>query len=381
MALSLFLLIGAGLFIRSLGNLRQLDTGFARENVLVVMTDPRVAYGTDPQKMLPLYRDLPARLHQLPGVQAASFSDVSFFSGNMSRGNIAYEGYALRVPQLEYPFKLRISPPFPATVGLSLVAGRTFSDTDNRDTRKVVLVSESIARRYFGTSDAVGRGLCFSDRFAADCAAAIVGVVKDVHYSSLREASPYTVYVPVLQEPRPRGDLLVRTAGDPLLMAPRVLEEVRRFNPDLRVVRTTTLDRLVDESIVQDRLMATLSAWFAGVALLLAMVGLYGLTSYTLRQRTNEIGIRMALGASSRMLQWQVLRGVLMLAIGGAAIGIPAAIAASRLISSLLFDVTPTDGVTIAGATLLLIAIAALTGVAPARRAMKVDPVVALRND
>ena len=146
-------------------------------------------------------------------------------------------------------------------------------------------------------------------------------------------------------------------------------------------MRTTTLDRLVDESIVEDRLLATLSAWFTGVALLLAMVGLYGLTAYTVRQRTNEIGIRMALGASSSVLQWQVLRGVLALAIGGAAIGIPAAIAASRFIGTLLFDVTPTDGVTIAGATLLLIAIATLTGAAPARRAMKVDPVVALRNE
>ena len=225
MALSLFLLIGAGLFIRSLANLRQLDTGFVRDNILVVMTDPRVAYGPDPVKHLPLYRDLPARLQQLPGVQMASFSDVSFFSGNMSRGNIAYEGYAQSVTPTEYPFKLRISPPFPETVGLPLVAGRTFTDADGRDAPRVALVSESIARRYFGIADAVGRRLCFSDRFAPDCAIAIVGVVKDVRYSSLRESSPYTIYVPVLQEPRSRGDLLVRTAGDPNVMMSAVLEE------------------------------------------------------------------------------------------------------------------------------------------------------------
>jgi predicted permease len=381
MALSLFLLIGAGLFIRSLANLRQLDTGFVRDNVMVVMMDPRVAYGPDPAKHLPLYRDLPARVQQLPGVQMASFSDVSFFSGNGSQGNIAYEGYAQRVARAEYPFKLRISPPFPETVGLPLVAGRLFTDTDGREAPRVALVSESISRRYFATSDAVGQRLCFSDRFAADCAIAIVGVVKDVRYSSLRESSPYTVYLPVLQDPRNRGDLIVRTAGDPNVMMGAVLDEVRRFNPEIRIVRTTTLDRLVDESIVQDRLLATLSAWFASVALLLAMIGLYGLTSYAVRRRTNEIGIRMALGAPGSAVRWLVLREVLALTIGGALVGVPAAIAASRFVGSLLFDVTPTDAATVAGATLTLIAIALLAGALPARRAAKVDPLVALRSE
>jgi len=276
---------------------------------------------------------------------------------------------------------LRISAPFPETVGLSLVSGRTFTDADGRDTPRVALISESIARRYYGTIDAVGRRLCFSDRFAPDCAVAIVGVVKDVHYASLRESSPFTVYIPILQELRSRGDLLVRTAGDPDVIVGRVLDEVRRFNPEIRVMRTTTLGRLVDESIVQERLLATLSTWFAGVALLLAMIGLYGLTSYAVRQRTNEIGIRMALGASNSSVQWMVLREVLGLTIGGAVVGIPAAIAASRFIHSLLFDVTPTDPAAVAAATLTLIAIALLAAAAPARRAAKVDPVVALRGD
>ena len=381
MALSLFLLIGAGLFVRSLANLRHVDTGFLRDNVLVVMTDPRVAYGPDPAKHLPLYRDLPPALQRLQGVQAVSFSDMSFFSGNMSQGNIAYEGHGQTVPRAEYPFKLRISAPFPETVGLSLVAGRTFTDADRGDAPRVALISESIARRYYGTVNAVNRRLCFSDRFAPDCAVAIVGVVKDVRYSSLRESSPYTVYVPVLQELRSRGDLLVRTAGDPGAVAGRVLNEVRRFNPEIRVVRATTLDRLVDESIVQDRLLATLSAWFAGVALLLAMIGLYGLTSYAVRQRTNEIGIRMALGASNSSVRWTVLREVLALTVGGAVVGIPLAIAASRFVHSLLFDVAPTDAVTVAAATLALISSALLAAAAPARRATKVDPVVALRAE
>lgn len=166
-----------------------------------------------------------------------------------------------------------------------------------------------------------------------------------------------------------------------MLMMPRILDELRRFNPEIRVERTTTFDRLVDESIVQDRLLATLSTWFTGVALVLAMVGLYGLTSYTVRQRTNEIGIRMALGASGRVVQWLILREVLVLVIAGTAIGIPAAVAASRFIRSLLFDVGPTDAGTIVVAAAMLIVIAVLVGTFPARRAMRVDPIVALRRE
>jgi ABC-type antimicrobial peptide transport system permease subunit len=176
-----------------------------------------------------------------------------------------------------------------------------------------------------------------------------------------------------------RGDLLVRTAGDPMPIAASVLDEVRRFNPEIRVLRTTTFERLVDESIVADRLLATLSGWFAGVALLLAIIGLYGITSYAVQRRTNEIGIRMALGASKRAVQWMVLREVLWLAVGGAALGIPAAVVASRFIRSLLFEVTPTDPVTIVSATVMLILVAVSAGAAPARRAMQVDPMVALR--
>lgn len=381
MALSLFLLITAGLFIRSLDNLRHLDTGFNRENVLIVMMDPRAAYGKDPTKYLPLYRDLPERLAQLPGVRSASFADASFFGGNVSRGNIAYDGYAQEVPQSEYPFKLRISPGFPETFGLSLVAGRTFTDRDDRSAPRVAIVSESIAKRYYPVQDAVAKRFCFSDTFHAACAVEIVGVVKDVRYNSLRQASPFTVYRPVEQEPRVRGDLQVRTLTDPRVMTAQVQDAIRRFNPELRVVHTTTLERLVDDSIVEDRLLSTLSSGFAVLAVVLAAVGLYGITSYGVHRRTNEIGVRMALGASKGDVQWMVLREVLLLVTAGTVVGIPAALAASGIVRGLLFGLTPTDPVTVLVATVMLILVAVVAAYVPARRATRIDPMAALRVD
>jgi len=380
MALSLFLLIAAGLFLRSLGNLRDLDTGFARENVLVLMMDAAPAYGNDPEKYLAMYRELTPRIEQLPGVRAASFARESFFAGSASRGNIAYEGQTGTAPRSEWPFKVRITPRFHETVGLSLIAGRTVSERDDRQAPKIAVVSESVARRAFPGQNALGKRFCFSNTFAADCAIEIVGIVRDVRYGSLREASPFTVYLPVEQQsPSHRANLEVRTLADPRVMTAQVQEEIRRFNPQIRVVHTTTLERLVEESIVQDRLLARLSTWFAVLALLLAAVGLYGITSYDVHRRTNEIGLRMALGASKGNVQWMVLREVLVLVIAGAAVGIPAALAAARIVEGLLFNLTPTDPVTVAGATVTLILVAALAGYVPARRATRIDPITALR--
>ncbi|HEU4892649.1 MAG TPA: ABC transporter permease [Vicinamibacterales bacterium] len=381
MALSLFLLIAAGLFARSLVNLRDLDVGFSRENVLILTIDPRPAYGNNPQKYTELYRQLPQQLTQLAGVHSASFADASFFGGNVSRGNVAYEGYVHVVPQSEYPFKVRITPGFPETFGLSLVAGRTFSSADDGRAARIALVSESVAVRYYGGRKAIGKRFCFSDTFHPACAIEIVGIVKDVRYNNVRQPSPFTLYLPIEQDPRVRGDLQVRTRIDPTAMSAQVQGAVRRFNPGLRVVHTTTLRALVEDSIVQDRLLSTLSSAFALLAVILSTVGLYGMTSYDIHRRTREIGVRMALGGSLSTVRWMVLREVVLLAAVGAAIGIPATLAASRLFRSLLFVVSPTDLVTIAGATALLTGTAALAGYLPARRATRLDPVAALRAD
>jgi predicted permease len=275
---------------------------------------------------------------------------------------------------------VRITPHFPQTFGLTLLAGRTFTDQDNPKT-PIAIVSESIAKRYFPDEDAIGKHLCFSDKFAADCAVEIVGIVRDVRYGNVREASPYIVYMPVQQVPPQRGDLQVRTRTDPSVMAAEIERAVRDFDPGVRVVHSVTLHRLVEDSIIPDRLLALLATFFAVLALVLSAAGLYGVTSYGVHRRTREIGVRMALGASSSSVQWMVLREVLMLGVIGAAAGVLAALASARIVRGLLFAVMPTDSVTLAGATIVLILIAALAGLIPARRACRVDPIRALRCD
>ena len=381
MALSLFLLVAAGLFIRSFANLRYLDPGFARENVLILMLDARVGYGDDIEKYRTMYRQLVERVEALPGIRSASGSSATFFGGSTSRGNITYEGHAGQVPKDEEPTKVRVTPRFTETLGLPLLAGRTFTGRDDHQAPQVAIVSESIARRYFPSANPIGKRFCFDSEFHTKNAIEIVGVVRDVRYSNLREASPYTLYLPLQQSRSQRFDLQVRTLADPGAMAARVQEAVRGYDPGVRVVHTVTLAGLVDDSIAQDRLLALLAGFFAVLALALSAIGLYGITSYGVHRRTSEIGVRIALGASSSDVKWMVLREVLVLVVAGAAVGIPAALAAAGIVRGLLFGVTPVDPLTIAGAALTLILIALLAGYLPARRACRVDPMQALRSE
>jgi predicted permease len=378
MALSLFLLIAAGLLVRSLANLRAVDTGFVRDHVLVLMLDARAAFGKAREQYVNLHQQLPQRIEGVPGVQSASLSSASFFGGSSSRGNIAYEGQTGEAPQNEWPFKVRITPRFPETVGLTLLAGRTFSDRDD-PTVPVALVSESIARRYFAGDHAIGKHFCFSSSFAVDCAIEIVGIVRDVRYGNLREASPYVVYLSAQQDPPSRADLQVRTRTDPAAMAAQIQKAVRDFDPRLRVVHSVSLERLVEDSIIPDRLLALLATFIAVLALVLSTAGLYGVTAYDVHRRSRELGVRLALGASRRGVQWMVLREVLILGLIGATVGVAASLASVRVVRGLLFEVMPADPATIAGASVVLIVIAAMAGLVPARRACRLDPIRALR--
>jgi predicted permease len=378
MALSLFLLIAAGLFVRSLSNLRGVDTGFVRENVLVLMLDARAAFGNARDQYLSFYQRLAERVEALPGVQSASLSSASFFGNSSSRGNIAYEGHAGEAPRNEWPLKVRITPRFPETFGLTLLAGRTFTDRDDPKV-PVAIVSESIATRYFPGDRAIGKHLCFSSSFALSCAIEIVGIVRDVRYSNLREASPYVVYLPVQQDLPNRADLQVRTLMDPAPIVADVQKAVRDIEPRVRIVHSVSLERLVEDSIIPDRLLALFATFFAVLALVLSTAGLYGVTSYGVHRRTRELGVRMALGASGRSVQWMVLREVLVLGVIGAAVGVAASLASARVVRGLLFGVVPTDPLIVAGATMVLILVATVAGFVPARRACRVDPMRALR--
>jgi predicted permease len=411
-ALSLLLLIGAGLFVRSLQKLQLVDAGFARENVLVLKLEPIKSFDKTPE-LAARYNELLRRVEALPGVQVASLVGYSPMSRRewLVMGQrpeeislMAIEGYT---PQPRENMELATMQVYPnsfAALGVPLLAGRDFGPQDIqkwdpglRCTREVTspgapppptrvgIINESMARRFFGSENPIGRRFGFA-RFGW-CGPEqtgwieIIGVVKDVKYTSLRNEGRAMYYLPFSQTPTGRGQmtLVVRTAGDSTTVAAAVRREARLHDPQMPMFEVETLATQVAASLREERLVALLSSGFGLLALLLSCLGLYGILSYAVAQRTKEIGIRMALGAVRRDVLWLVLRDALRLVLLGAALGIPAALAAARLVASQLFGVSAADPVALGLATLLLLAVAAVAGYLPARRAVRVDPLVALR--
>jgi predicted permease len=375
-ALSLLLVIGAGLFVRSLRNLKRLDAGFKREGVLVLGVDSAATGYADAQ-LKSLYRQLLGRVGALPGVSSASLAFQTFRGPGSGICCISIQGAP---PLAEEDRRVNadyVGPRFFETMGTPLVSGRGFDLRDDENAPKVAVINEAAARYYFPDGSPLGRRFDQSKNKGIE----IVGVVKDARHYGLREQAPRMFYLPLLQHGTPPNFLAVRTAGDPRGMAAAVRQALQEVDPKLPVVEVTTLGEQVDASLVPERLIATISGFFGFLALLLSCVGLYGLMSYAVARRTAEIGIRMALGARPGNVLWMVLREALLLALVGVATGLPAALAATRLIESLLFGLTPADPTTVSLATLLMIAVAASASYLPARRASRVDPMVALRYE
>jgi predicted permease len=409
-ALSLLLLIGAGLFVRSLQKLRQVDAGFASENVLVMKLEPVGSDSKTPQ-LAARYDELVRRVEALPGVKLASLVGYS----PMSRREWLVMG---QTPETSNPMTIHGYTPQPgeemtipwmqvypnsfATLGVPLLAGRDFGHQDSAQWRpanqcppsarapQVGIINESMARRFFGNKSPVGRRFGFSNSVGRCPGASepdpasqieIIGVVKDVKYASLRNEGRAMFYLPYYQATTGRGQmtLVVRTAGDPTSVAAAVRREARAIDPAMPMFEIETLATQVAASLQRERLLATLSSGFGLLALLLSCLGLYGILSYTVARRTNEIGVRMSLGADRRDVLWLVLRDALRLVLIGAALGGTAALAAARLVASQLFGISATDPGAVVAATLALFAVAALSGYLPARRATRVDPLVALR--
>jgi predicted permease len=388
-AVSLLLLIGAGLFIRSLQNLRKVDAGFTRENVLVLKLEPVGSDRNMGSGLAIRYDELIGRVEAIPGVLRASLVGYS----PITRREWLEMGQS---PAMIMPISVNDNPDRPgeevtipwmqvypnsfATLGMPLLAGRDFTPQDDRQSQIVAVINESMARRFFGGGNPLGRRIRHS--YDPGLNMEIVGVVKDTKYRSLREQVGPMLYLSFYQlGGQGQMTLVVRTAGDPTAVAAAVQREARALDNAMPVFAVETVATQVEASISQERLVATLSGVFGLLALLLACIGLYGVLSYTVTQRTHEIGTRLALGARPQDVLWLVFRDALSLVLAGMAIGGPAAVAATRMISSQLFGVKGADLFTIFSAGVVLLAVAALASYLPARKATKVDPMVALRHE
>jgi predicted permease len=390
-ALSLTLLVGAGLFIRSLVKLRSVDVGFQREQMLLFSIDPQLSnYGRE--QIRGLYRQMLERIGSVPGVTSVSLSRQGLLSGSGTQGSITVPGFTPPAQEnqvvrsddsvrLDVPYLSQVGPNFFRTLGMTIVRGRDIGPRDNETAPKVTVVNEAFARYYFGSEDPIGRRFDRGEQDGGEVE--IVGVVKDAKAESVKEQTPRTYYVPFLQDPSSWRETTfqVRTAGDPLETVAAIRHEVQSLEPNLPLFRIKTLEQQVDETLAQERLVTTLASLFGVLALLLACAGLYGVLSYSVSRRTREIGIRMALGAKrGDVLRFFVGQGM-VLVLFGVLVGLAAAFALTRFMSSLLFGISNTDFLTFAGVAVGLAVVALFACYIPARRATKVDPSVALRSE
>ena len=398
-ALSLVLLVSTGLFVRTLGNLADVDVGFNRHGLILFGIDATSA-GYTRQQFAALQTRIQERVAQIPGVRTATFSSVALLSRVRQNKRIVVPGHA---PPSDAPIAVNtngLAPNFFAAMELPLVLGRGFTEQDDSTRPRVAVVNQAFARTYFDDENPVGRQIVFNapnDSSEAE----VVGVARDAKYTVLRGPTPPTVYVPALQQLDGNANFALRLAspahGENGLAAPErskggregssaavfsaIRAAVREIDPTLPVLNLRTQDEQIDRLHSQERLFARLSGFFGLLALALACVGLYGLMSYAVLRRTAEIGLRMALGALPGHVLRMILRESLILVCLGVASGLAGAYGASRLIATMLFGLSPTDPVTYGASALILAAITLVASLLPARRASRVDPMIAFRAE
>jgi len=379
-ALSLVLLIGAGLFLRTLVNLSNVDTGFNKENVLLFGIDaPAVGYKED-LRVVGLYQQIEQRVSALPGFRADSISFFTFDQGEWTDPVSVVGRTPTREDDMSATYNV-VGPGYFATMGIPLLLGRAFGPRDTGASPKVAIINETFARWYLPGGSPIGKhfGIGGDPKHSNDIE--VAGVVKDAKYQSLGERPFPAAYFPYTQHVQYLSDFEVRYSGNPEVTIREVRQAVAQVDHSLPLAYTGTLVEQVNRSLAGQSLIARLSTFFGMLAAFLACIGIYGLAAYAVTRRTNEIGIRMALGADSSGVLWMVMRESLTLAALGVAIGIPVSLAAARLIESVLYGLKTTDPATIALAALVMIAVAALAAYLPARRASKVDPMEALRYE
>jgi putative ABC transport system permease protein len=384
-ALALLLLVGAGLLVRSFVNLRSVEPGFDPENVLSVTVSLPPGRYPDGAAARTFHRELEEGLSALPRVQAVGTISTFFLSALPNMGGITVEGRPeLAESTREFPVVQDVaSSGLFAAAGMELVAGRTFTDTDGSESVDVAVVNESFVRVYLAGVDPIGRRFVWGtpDTDGDSSWLTIIGVVADARRSGVDQPVRPSGFVPAAQAPQSRMDVLVRTTSDPLLVMPDVRRVVSALDPQLPLTRVRTLEQAMSESLSQRRFVVGVLTSFAAAALTLAAIGIFGVMAYLVGQRTREIGIRVALGAQRASVLRQIFTEGMMHAAAGLALGLVASLALTRFMRSQLFGLEPSDPATITAAALVLLATAMGACLVPARRAARVDPVVALREE
>jgi putative ABC transport system permease protein len=381
-AMSLVLLVGAGLMIQSFLRLRSVDIGLNTKNVLTAtVLLPRAKYTKDDQRSA-FYKQLVERVRTLPGVEAASATGTLPLGGNTWGRSLTVEGYPVmpvgQAPSIQHTV---VTPDYFRTMGITLLAGRDFNDADTQDSQNVTIIDERLARQYWPNQSPLGKRVRFGPPEDNEPWFTIVGVVSAVRHQRMQEETRPSVYLPHQKIPVGGMTLVARTSANPKDFTGAIRREVAQLDPDLPVSEVATMEEVVAESIWQPRLYAMLFAVFAGGALLLALIGIYGVMAFLVQTRTHEIGVRMALGASARDVFNLIVGRGMKLTVVGVLIGVAGAIALTRLMHSLLFNTSATDPFTFILISLLLSVAAFLACYIPARRAAKVDPLVALRYE
>ena len=387
-ALSMILVAAAVLLVRSVRQLQQVPLGFDAEHLLIFKVDPTLN-GYDDPRIRQTYASILERLRHSGGVKAATLSSHMLISNSSSYGMSARLDEAAPDPRSEQSrafrathgvYRLNVDAQFLETMGIPLQRGRTFDARDTATGQQVAVINRALAKQLFGAEDVVGRRFRLG-LLPTSPAVEVIGVCADARYASLRREMAPTVYLSVLQQPAAGVTFEVRTTGDPTALAPTAHEIVRSVDPNLPLFAVQSQSQQVAASLRRERLFAKLSTWLGVVTLGLSAIGLYALLAYTVTRRTPEIGIRMALGAGRATVRWMILRQSLVLGGCGLALGVAGAVAGTKLLEALLFGVEPRDPLAISFAAVLMLAVSALAGYLPARRASRVDPLVALRAD
>jgi predicted permease len=371
--------------------LRVLDLGLKTNNLIAFNLSPTLS-GYTSLRTKQFDKQVLDRVSAVPGVTGMAFAQMGLLEGNEWDSSMSVEGYEAKPGEDMNPYCNAVSPGYFKTMGIGLLAGRDFDERDARyevgdpnaqlPAYKVAIVNESYAKRYFGDRSPLGRHIGFGMNPGTKTPIEIIGVVKDAKYTGVRDDIPRQVFFAFMENDFAGGAVMyVRTAIQSEAAFGSLRQVMRQLDSNVPMYNPRTMDAQLDQSLLNDRLVATLSAAFGVLATLLAVIGLYGVMAFTVTRRTREIGVRMALGAVQGDVVWLVMREVLMLVGTGIVLGLAGAWALGRLVNSQLYGVTANDPATIAGAALLLAAVALVAGYVPARRATRVNPVLALRYE